>query len=770
MTDKNTKNESRFKRIFGAGKKEQTADDIDIIKIFEQSENPQNMPDIPAESAEVSADVSAPEETEKDADIEKDAKEYYNSNHSRSIEDKIRSLHENAMQSYAKDVSAEAETEEISGQPALDDDAHSAVGTEDESEQKDKMPAASGETKNYDMSQLIEMLKGHKTQDDDADESGADEYAEDEEAEDIGIGLHDSELYDDVNEYYHDFEYTEKAQGNALFAGFRKSAVVSSLSVVLTLLATIACIWLELGHAAGLPFSDMMHPGRYGRIYAMLSLQMLTLGIFFNLDGLARGIRKLSLKRPAPEAGAVLAVAACAIHAVVTAITAYESTSYRTFCFAGCFVLLILSINTFIKAYTRFKAFAMVLSKKPKLITQSLDHLAEEYSAFAKYLSEDSEALAVSKTDTVSDFVKRTYTVPKATSACNVLLYSVLAVSIAASLIGAFLLKMPAYEAFTGGIMIFLFSTPVSMLAATSLPYFAASARASALHASILGEAAGDSYENAGVLSFDDTEVFPPKAVKVTSIKTYNDHRIDKIIVYMAKIFDKLGGPLSYVFASSLQEFSKDESDVMVLETSPDGLHLKIGDDDVLVGTGGYMRLYDIETPADSIDETEMRSLTSILFLVCNNRLAAKFYIRYALNRNFEAVLRGMYDAGVCCGVRTFDPGIDDQLIEGNLKGGNYPIHVIKKESKSVGRVEEALSGGIVSLSSVHNFLKTFILVDRLGGIYKSNTVMAILSSLIGLVVSVCLFFTGTAVSLSVLLLFQIFWLLPPVILSIFGK
>ena len=791
MAEKHTQNEGRLRRLFGTDKPEKS-ENLDMGQIFNNDDDasePKDRAPLINDDREQDAASDRVQETQSassedahgqtESEIERDAREYYNSNHSKSIEDKIRSIHENALHSYAKETEDSLTQENET--PSLDDRVQQS-GTEAEvqEEKTDSQPASeestsvmSGETKNYDMSQLISILKGQNAaHDSDKDTDSA--FGDDDETEkmpsDSELGLHDSELYDDVNEYYHDFEFTEKPQGAALFKSFRKSAVVSCLAVILTLLATVICIWFELCNAAGLPFSDMMHPGRYGRIYAMLSLQMLALCVFFNLDGLVRGIRKLSFKRPAPEAAAVLVTAVCVIHTVVSAITAYESTSYKTFCFAGCFMLLILSLNSFIKAYTRFKAFAMVLSKKPKLTTKPLDHLSEEYTAFAKYLSEESEALAVVKSDSVADFVKHTYTVPKATSFCNVLIYTILILSIAASVIGAFFLKMPAYDAFTGGVFVFLFSSPVSLLIATALPYFAASVKASKQHTSILGEAAGDFYENTGVISFDDTEVFPPKAVKVTSIKTYNEQRIDKVIVYMAKIFDKLGGPLSYVFASSLQDLPKNNDEVMVLETAPDGIHLKIADDDVLVGTGSYMRLYDIETPADSIDETEMRSLTSILFLVCNNQLAAKFYIRYTLNRKFEPILHDFYDAGVCCGVRTFDPGIDDQLIAGNLKGTNYPIHVIRKDCKSLGQIEESLPGSIISLSGIHNYLKTFILVDRLGGIYKTNTVMTILSALLGLVISMCLLFTGTSIALSALLLFQIFWLLPPFVISLLGK
>ena len=782
VSEKSTKNAGRFKHLFGLDKANETDVPDEKMDETEQTDSVVSAIFSHSESEENGEDKV------KDADsgIEREAREYYNNHHSQSVEDKVRSIHENALNSYANespqtaanDVSEESEDNEGENLPeeetqaAENEEISETAATADTEKTENQNAAAFGETKNYDMSQLISVLKESgngrgsfkKTQSDEEYDDDDGDVPED------SLDIHDSELYDDVNEYRHDFEYTDRVQGAALFAGFRKSAVIATASVILTLLATIVCIWFELGHAAGLPFSGMMQPGRYGRVYAMISLQVLAFAVFFNLDGLSRGIHKLSVKRPAPEAIAVVTTALCALQTIYTAFTAYESLSYKTYCFAGCFVLLVLSVNTFIKAYTRFKAFAMVLSKKPKLSTKNLDHLAEEYAAFEKYLSEDSEVLAVTKTDSVSDFVKHTYTVPEASRSCNRFMYFVLGVSVVAALLGVFLLKKSPYEALTGASLIYLFSAPVGMLVSTALPYFVSSVKASALHSAILGEAAGDTFDNAAVLSFDDTEVFPPKAVKITNIKTYNDHRIDKIVVYMTAIFNKIGGPLSYVFASSLQDVPQDVGEIMVHEAGADGLHLKVGDDDVLVGTGAYLRMFDIETPVDAVDETEMRSLTSILFLVCNGELAAKFYIRYSFNRKFEPVLRGIYDAGICCGIRTFDPGIDDQLVEGNLKDTNYPIHVVRKESKDIGKIEETLSGSVISLSSIHNYLKTFLLVDRLNSIYRTTGMLSVIGALIGLAVSIFFFFTGGALSATALLLFQIFWLLPPAIYSFLGK
>lgn len=495
MAENHVKNEGRLKRFWGGdtANAPKDAEDTDMRRIFEEknaasADEQGTMQEQTEEMSENGAAVEAENE------IEKDAKEYYNSTHAKSIEEKIRNIHANALQSYAKEEEETASADESDNTQAEEALAEEAAPADAPSEQQQEdgqaldNAAASGETRNYDMSQLINILKGQNAEKDaDAPEEDAEEAArggrskrKDRNSDELD--LHDSELYEDVNEYYHDFEYTESAQSGALFKSFRKAAVVSSASMLLTLLAFLGCLWIELGHGAGLPFANFMHPGRYGRIYAMVSLQMLALCVFFNLDGLARGIRKFSLKRPAPEAAAVAVTALCTVQTIVSAVFAYESTAYRTFNFAGCLMLLVLSVNTFIKAYTRFQSLTLILSKKPKLTTQKLDPLADEYNHFAKYLNEDSEALAIAKTASVEDFVKHSYTVPRATASCNVLMYAMLALSVVVAVLCATVLNKAPYEAFNYGVLVFLFSTPIGMLLATALPFFALSMRASALH------------------------------------------------------------------------------------------------------------------------------------------------------------------------------------------------------------------------------------------------------------------------------------------------
>ena len=747
--------------------------------------------DIPSEEKADDAVTDQKDTVSEDAnenaqdDIKHDAKTYFNSTYQSSLEDRIMSIRENALNTYAKESDEEAVKENTQDSELNEDDDMKIMtfgdkdDAEDASVNTEECASDNSGTRSYDMTQLIKILKNSE-EDSDDENDGSVRKKKGKADKNVGFTEETDAVKDEsdedcdcvagTNEYPCGFEFTEKCQGNDLFKSFRKSAVIATLSLILTFFFTVLCLWIECGHGAGLPFAKLMHPGYYGRVYAMLSLQMLAFCVLFNLDGLFAGVRKLSVKRAAPEAVAFISVCVCALHTLYTAISAYNSVNYATYCFAGCITLLFLSFNTFVKAYTRFKSFSMVLSKSPKLTNVKLDTLSEENGVFSKYFIENSEAFTVSKTDFVSDFAKNTYKVPAAVGSCNIFLYLSLILGVITAILKVAFFEASAYDGITGGVAVVMFSIPAGFLLVSALPYFVTSSRTFALRNAIIGEAACDSLENVAVLSFDDTEVFPPKTVKVTNINTYNDSRIDKAIVCMAKIFSKLGGPLSHVFASSLQDSFGDGSDVMVIESSRDGIHLTVDGEDVLVGTSNYLRMFDIEVPIDSKDESELRSLTSILYLVNAGQLSAKFYIKYSMNRRFERILEKFYDAGVCCGVKTSDPGIDNRLIEANLSSGKYPISVIQKNAKDIGKTEEKSDGVLIGLSGIHNFLVSFIMLDRLRDTCKTNSVLAAIFTFIGLAASMILVFMGTKISALVLVLFYLFWALVITLVSIFRK
>ena len=249
------------------------------------------------------ADVAVKEEDS--SEIEQDAKSCFNSTYHDSLDDKIKSIRENALNTYAKENNnsndaSDAGTEENSD--ASDDDMKIMSFGDDEA----KKDEGNSNTRNYDMTQLIELLKEPKG---DSGSNNDTVKTEDKPKEHNLVSDTDNELKDDepaVNEYPHNFEYIEECQNKDLFTGFRKSAIVSTVSLIATFILTVLCLWVEIGHGAGLPFEHMLQPGYYGKVFAMASLQLLALCVLVNLDGIRLGLTKLSVKKAAPEAVAVV--------------------------------------------------------------------------------------------------------------------------------------------------------------------------------------------------------------------------------------------------------------------------------------------------------------------------------------------------------------------------------------------------------------------------------------------------------------------------------
>ena len=143
----------------------------------------------------------------------------------------------------------------------------------------------------------------------------------------------------------------------------------------------------------------------------------------------------------------------------------------------------------------------------------------------------------------------------------------------------------------------------------------------------------------------------------------YGDYRIDAIITELAKVFGFAGGPLSKVLASTLTKEVEKPSLVRVIESSNDGLCVAMEGHNYFMGKHSYMRRYRFECPVDEGDEAYDRGVGSVMYVVIDEKLAAKLYIKYTINPLFDSLLKDMYKANLCLGVKTLDPNINNELI-----------------------------------------------------------------------------------------------------------
>ena len=285
----------------------------------------------------------------------------------------------------------------------------------------------------------------------------------------------------------------------------------------------------------------------------------------------------------------------------------------------------------------------------------------------------------------------------------------------------------------------------------------------------LIGNAVADEYENAGVISFADSEVFPAKNIKITGFRTYGDHRIDKVIVDVGMIFNKLGGLLSTVFARAIEEKAAEPNVFRIIDVSSDGLIVTVDGRDFYIGKKSFMRKNRFDVRKDDTDENFENGCGSVMFVAIDNELAAKIYVKYKISSGFDALLKNMYTAGMCVCIKTFDPNISNELLERSIKFKKCPIAILKPESQDeMSGVSERVSGGIVTNSSMHVFLKMFILCDKIRHSIKTNAIINFVSVILSFFVVYLLIYMDAAgiFGSGMATLFQLIWFIPIVIFS----
>lgn len=731
--------------------------------------------DLPSEQGDISHEELSAKE------LQGTAKEYFNATHKDSIEDKINELRSLADEGF--DEEKTMETDVVSVEEVFDEDTEKERKKELKKEKKKKKK---GYISNDDIELLMngDALKevaevfAKTTEDLPVVEARQPEKVEplSDETDVVAvlkpIGTADSE-YKSFEEVFEDDEpedeYTSRNEEESIFKKLRSKAIYSMTSIALTLVVAVICYYFEIAAGTDLPHPHVFEPGRYSVVYAMSMLQLMFIGVIINLDGVKRAFLALRPKKTSAEGFCAATLVVCTLHSVLSCLVAGNKTELISFCSVGCLALVLLSINSFIKAQTALSAFCVAASKHPKYSLAKIGEGSTEEKNFEKYL-EDSTLFVSEKSDFVKGFFKKNALTPAASKGTVTRIIVTVSISVVVAVACGILFGI--YAGICAFSAMCIISFPVNAIISTALPFFMASSGAKKNQTAYIGEAACDAYEKMGVISFDDVEVFPPRSVKVSSIRTYENNRIDKVILYMAKIFDKVPGPLSYVFANSVQNIDETDSQITIAEHFSNGICARIDGKEVIVGTGDFLRLYDIETPLDNIDDGFVRNMGSIMFMAVDGTLAAKFYIKYAINRNFEALLHSFYEAGICVGIRTYDPCVNDELVCGNLKGSNYPISVISihpDEAVSSG-VSEETESSIISVSSLHNFLKGFIRLDNLRNVYRTNTFFGLLCSIIGMGLTAFLSITGAGAGVLFLAAFQLLWCIPTVLLSLLSK
>ena len=509
----------------------------------------------------------------------------------------------------------------------------------------------------------------------------------------------------------------------------------------------------------------------YPVVNIMVSLQLLFVGCVISFKSIIKGFKALVDKKPVPESFLPIVIGISIVCSVIACFFG-PTIPLNTYNFPAALCLLLAVINERIDLHREIMTFKIVSSKHTKFALEKLElgDAELESKAFDKFLPKQPSVFKINKTAFVDGYFSRTKQYPSIKLVLKAFIPASVAVFVASIVLGLILMSgwqnaiMFAYTAF-------FFTAPSAMLITFGLPAFKASKLAYAENSAFVGESALDEYTSAGSISFDDREVFPTSGVKLRSVKVFGSGRIDTVIYNVASVYSVLGGPLSDVLNVATADLGRsDNTEILSIEN--EGVEATVDEHHLYLGKAEYLRKKGYLPVSDADDEEVVEGgEVSIMFLVYDDEVVAKIYVRYRIEPACEATLRRLYKSGICVGIKTVDPNINDEMLSTKIKLEKYPVRVLKYSDLSESRRgSERTDSGIVSKRSAKALLRVFTLCDKIKHVTKTNIAINLITMILGLIISIVVATIGSIASVSSIYvaLFQMFWIIPIYLMSKF--
>ena len=566
-------------------------------------------------------------------------------------------------------------------------------------------------------------------------------------------------------------EYISHVETKSILDYYKTEYGKSALTLFGIIIVAIVLFFYENIFLLGGRLPDALNKEYYPIVNVMVSLQLLFVGCVISLKSIIRGIKALINKKPVPESFLPIIIAVSVIYSILACFFPPVS-GLHTYNFPASLCLLLAVINERIDLHREIVTFKIISSKHTKFALEKLE-LADaelESKAFDNFLPKKPSVFKINKTAFVDGYFRRTKEYPSIQLVLKAFVPASIAVFVASFVLGLFLMD-GWYNAVLFAYTSFFFTTPISMLITFGLPAYKASKLAYAENSAFVGGSALDEYTSASSISFDDREVFPTSGVKLRSVKVFGSGRIDTVIYNVASVYSVLGGPLADVLNVATADLGRSD-DVEILAIENEGIEAIVDEHHLYLGKANYLRKKGY-VPVSDVDDDEIieNGEVSIMFLVFDDEVIAKLYVRYRIEPAFEVTLKRLYKSGICVGIKTVDPNINDEMLSTKIKLEKYPVRVLKYSDLSESRRgSERTDSGIVSKKSVKALLKVFTLCDKIKHVTKTNIAVNIITMVMGLIISIAVATIGSAVSISsmYIALFQMFWIIPIYLMSKF--
>ena len=175
---------------------------------------------------------------------------------------------------------------------------------------------------------------------------------------------------------------------------------------------------------------------------------------------------------------------------------------------------------------------------------------------------------------------------------------------------------------------------------------------------------AAENIASSNAVVLDSADIFDRRACTMHGMKDFKSMRIDVVLLYAAAMVIKSGGPLKDCF----EEVIDGRQDLLppvreLVYEDKMGISARIYEQKVLLGNRNMLVHHNIKAPDKSFENKYTHDGRKVIYLACNEQLAAMFVVSYSVDENIKNYLKQLESNGIQILVRTNDVNVTEELI-----------------------------------------------------------------------------------------------------------
>lgn len=564
---------------------------------------------------------------------------------------------------------------------------------------------------------------------------------------------------------YVENEYIDRSQTKDIADAYKYTHASTKLKLLFAVILSLMLLCYENIEMTGRQFGGFNDPAIYPVVYIMIDLQILLLCAAMAYKQIFAGIRALFTGKPMPETITAIIILFGIVHSTISAVYTTPMIEPRIYNFPASICVVMTLVYALYNIKREIFSFNIISARRSKFALTKLPAAQSKLEAdsFKDIVDDSPDILKIEKASFIDGYFTRTNENITYTSIIAAIIPIVFAASVVFFII-SYINTKSFVTAWTLAYVMMLFGYPVSMFFTYSYPFYKANKEAYENDSTIIGESSLEEYSDATVISFDDKNVFPSYGVKINSMYIFDNNRIDRVLYYATSVFSEVGGPLTDVFDVATIEMERSDnvkilkSETGLLEALVDGKLIMFGCKNVLENNG-------IDIPEEiSEDDKSLDPDVCAMYVARDGVLIAKMFIKYIIDSDFEFILRQLAGSGMCVGVKTFDPNIDETMIGRMVKLDKYPLKVLRNTvSDEYGEANRHIDSGIVTRGTTKSLLQTVSYCEKVLHVRQTNLIIKSLSMIVSMIIVWFIGMYGGMGALRSLYIavYQLFWLIP---------